>query len=342
MLSQLLRIVTLIIAIYGKITTGLQDHHSSNRSIVEDIDANKRKDNLEGHNKQGFEHNATTQSNAVSSAEICFDSSSIERSSKQNLLKTFLFNVSTYGRYSIEVANTLQSLGSLHEDCGELDDALNCYQESLEIYSSNLGDHSSEVLNVQLCLGRVNCIVGNDSEALSLYSRVLTMMEHQSSLLNYYKSVDCANVRIEISKIMHSKGFHKEAIKELKQALKCFRECYGEDHECVAKTMHLMAKVWSASSSLTHQHQELVVNKSSVPPIVLHDCTKSVLEVASTWENRAITQEQQGNLTAALRAMKRSYEILHDAQEPNSHLKMENAWKKLAFYTATSERWTRV
>jgi tetratricopeptide (TPR) repeat protein len=316
-------------------------HQSTTNSSSSVIDVNTidtRNDDLE---KDYIENNptTTTETNTISTMEHYCDLTSME-CRKQDLLRTFMMNVSSHGRYSVEVANTLQSLGSLHENCAELDDALNCYQESLDIYSCNLGDYSSEVLNVQLCLGRVHGRLGNDNEALKMYSRVLDVMTratHQEEY--YYRNAHCAKVRVDISKILHSKGFHNEAIKELKQALECFRQCYGSQHESVAKTMHFMTIVWNASAKKEHEN---TTRSCTIPPSSRQDdlrvknkskATKSAVEMARTLEMKAGAHEQQGNFMAALRTMKKSYEILlhsDSQQEPDSHVNMEKCLEKIS------------
>lgn len=316
-------------------------HQSTTSSIIDVNTIDARNDDLEKHYMVN-NPKRTTETNAISTTELHCDLTSIE-CRKQDLLKTFLMNVSCHGRYSVEVANTLQSLGSLHENCAELDDALNCYQESLEIYSCKLGDYSFEVLNVQLCLGRVHGRLGNDNEALKMYSRVLDMMTrttHQEEY--YYRNADCAKVRVDISKILHSKGFHKEAIKQLKQALECFRQCYGSQHESVAKTMYFMTIVWNAASANHERNKtlsctipprrELSVNNNSNNNDNKSKATKSAVKVARTLEKRAASLEEQGNFMAALRTMKKSYEILrHDyQQEPDGHVNIEKCLEKIS------------
>mmetsp|Transcript_14633 Transcript_14633/g.27503 ORF Transcript_14633/g.27503 Transcript_14633/m.27503 type:complete len:877 (-) Transcript_14633:149-2779(-) len=251
-----------------------------------------------------------------------------------DLLQTFMLNVSTHGRYSLEVATTLQSLGTFHENCGELEDAFNCYQESLEIYSANLGDHSAEVVNMQHRLGRVNCNLGNNDEALRLYSRVLNMMSHQP---NKYENVDCAHVRLDISKILHCKGLHNEAITELKQTLKCFRECHGNDHESVAKTMRFMADVWTACGKreraigIRHELNFDRNNNTSTARILpsSQSTKSSIVEIANMWQQRAVDHEQNGKLHAALRAMKKSYDVLCDSQGPDIPANLEKCMEKI-------------
>jgi tetratricopeptide (TPR) repeat protein len=100
---------------------------------------------------------------------------------RKELLKNLKHNISSYGRYSLKVADALKELGMFHETCGQCDISLTLYQESLDVYSSKLGDHDSNVTDLQMRLGRVNEKLGNENEALQWYALALHMIVDMSA-----------------------------------------------------------------------------------------------------------------------------------------------------------------
>lgn len=263
----------------------------------------------------------TTLTNTSSSYETRETKQSAETKT-ENQLKILNSKVSLHGRYSVEVAHTLKDIGSIHETCGHFKDALKAYQESLDICSSALGDHSSEVTDLEFCIGRVNCHLGNENEALQYYSRVLSM----TSNLKGDHDVGCADTRVYISKIIQSKGFHKEAVKEVKKALKSYREHFGDEHTSVAETVDLIADFYTSNGN--HDKAVSVRGELVKLRVALHGA-KSV-EVARALEKWADAHEALGDFTAALSVMKQSYVMLHDIDGADGP-KAESALEKIGF-----------
>jgi tetratricopeptide (TPR) repeat protein len=303
---------------------GDDDDSTIGSELPEDDNTNKHQESREGFEnmKRLLQHTSKplddiSRSNRPSLYASREKDQSADTKMKQ-LHKTLNIQVSSHGRYSVEVAQTLKDLGILNENCGKLNDALKSYKESLEIYSSKLGDHSSEVIGLELCIGRVYYHLGNDDEALKFYCRVLSMM---SNIKGDY-DIGCADSRVFISKIIHSKGFHKEAIKELKKALKSYRQRFGDEHTNVAETVDLIADFYTSNGN--HDKAASVRGELVKLRVALHGA-KSV-EVARALEKWAFAHEAHGDLTAALSVMKQSYVMLHDiegADGPNAESSLE-------------------
>mmetsp|Transcript_5903 Transcript_5903/g.11163 ORF Transcript_5903/g.11163 Transcript_5903/m.11163 type:complete len:648 (+) Transcript_5903:137-2080(+) len=284
--------------------------------------------NEDGNNNQeppvGFEGSKilkplaeTVRSNISSRYEAKETNQSVDAKIK-SLLKTLHSTASFHGKFSVEAAQTLKDLGSLYENCGELNDALKSYGEALEIYSTKLGDHSLEAIWLEFLLGRVNHRLGNVNEALQLYSRCLSMMSN----LEGNHDIVCADVRVHISKIIHSKGFHKEAGKEVKKALKIYRDHFGDEHTTVADTVDLIAEFYTSNGN--HDKAANVRGELVKLRVALHGA-KSI-EVAQALKKWAHAHEAHGDFAAALSVMKQSYVLLHDiegADGPNAESTLE-------------------
>ena len=230
-------------------------------------------------------------------------SAEIER---KDLLKNLKNNIATFGRYSLQVAETLKKLGAFHQNCGQNETSLTLYQESLDVFSAKLGDHNPKCVDLNVRLGKVTEDLGRENEALELYSRALFMILDFSGDEN----LTACDIRVNMSKIMFSKGFHKEAVKELKRALKGYREKHGDEHNSVADTVDLIADFYTESGQdikANNVRGELVKLR-----VALHGAKSS--EVATSLEKWAMTHDKIGDLNGALRIMKQSYVMFHDIE----------------------------
>ena len=248
---------------------------------------------------------------------------------RKELLKTLKHNISSHGRYSLKVADALKELGMFHETCGQCDISLTLYQESLDVYSSKLGDHNSNVTDLQMRLGRVNEKLGNENEALQWYALALHMIVDMSGNFD----LTACDIRVSMSKIIHSKDFHKEAVKELKKALKGYRDYHGDEHESVAETVDLIADFYTGSGN--HGKASNVRSELVKLRVALHG-TKSP-EVAEALKKWASCHEAVGDLHGALRVMKQSYVMFHDVEGADG-LSAEETLEKIGFLYSKMDR----
>jgi len=248
---------------------------------------------------------------------------------RKDLLKTLKQNISSHGRYSLKVADALKELAMFHETCAQSDISLTLYQESLDVYSSKLGDHDSNVTDLQMRLGRVNENLGNDNEALQWYARALHMIVDMSGNFD----LTACDIRVSISKIIHSKDFHKEAVKELKKALKGYRDYHGDEHESVAETVDLIADFYTSSGN--HGKANNVRSELVKLRVALHG-TKSP-EVAEALKKWASCHEAVGDLHGALRVMKQSYVMFHDVEGADG-MSAEETLEKIGFLYSKMDR----
>lgn len=225
---------------------------------------------------------------------------------RKELLKNLKNQISSKGRYSVPVAESLKMLGEFHETWGQDEISLTLYQESLEIYSCKLGDHDSNVTDLNLRLAKASERLGEENDALEYHSHALFMITDECGDLD----IGACDIRVDISKIMFKKGFHKEAVKELKRALKGYRECHGDEHDSVAQTVDLIADFYTDSGN--HDKANNVRGELVKLRVALHG-TKS-LEVARSLDKWATTHEAIGDLTGALRVTKQAYVMFHDIE----------------------------
>jgi tetratricopeptide (TPR) repeat protein len=248
---------------------------------------------------------------------------------RKELLKTLKNNIASHGRYSLQVASALQSLGQFHAACAQFDVSLTLYQESLDIYSSKLGDHDSHVTDLQMHLGAVNEKLGNDNVALEWFAQALFMIIDISG--NY--NLTACKIRVSIAKIINLKGLHKEAVKELKKALKGYREHHGDEHKTVAETVDLIADFYSSSGN--HLKANNVRGELVKLRVALHG-SKSA-EVAEALMKWASCHGAAGDLTGALRVMKQSYVMFYDVEGANG-IGAEETLEKIGFLYSKMNR----
>jgi tetratricopeptide (TPR) repeat protein len=250
--------------------------------------------------------NVPQSGNNIQSNSIVVKDNPRAESKRKELLKDLKMNISSRGRYSIPVAKSLRTLGSFHEKFGQSDVSVTLYQESLEIYSCKLGDHDTNVTDLNQLLGKGFDRLGEETRALQHYANALNMISDLKGELD----LQACDIRVEISKILYRRTFFKEAVKELKKALRGYRTAHGDEHPSVAETVDLMACFYTDSGN--HEKANTVRGELVKLMVALHG-TKS-LEVASSLEKWAMTHEDVGDLSGALRIMKQSYVMFHDIQ----------------------------
>ena len=271
--------------------------------------------------------NLSDSNNITQSTKIQGDQSA--EAKRKELLKTLRNKIASDGRYSLKVADILKELGQFHEACAQFDVSLTLYQESLDVYSSKLGDHDSNVTELQMHLGTVNEKLGNDNAALEWFSRALFMVVDMSGDLD----LTACGIRVCIAKIINSKGFHKEAVKELKKALKGYREHHGDENESVAETVDLIAHFYSCSGN--HDKANNVRGELVKLRVALHG-NKST-EVAEALQQWASCHEAVGELSGALRVMKQSYVMFHDVEGADG-IGAEESLEKIGFLYSKMNR----
>ena len=243
-------------------------------------------------------------------------------SKRKELLKDLKTSISANGRYSVRVAKCLKELGNFHETWGQEEIAVTLYQGSLEIFSCKVGDHDSNVTDLYQRLAKGFQRLGEESKALQYHSNALFMINDLSGDFD----LTACDIRVEISKIMFDKSFSKEAVKDLKKALKGYRMAHGDEHVKVAETVDLMACFYSDSGNPDKANN---VRGELVKLMVALYGTKSV-EVASSLEKWAMTHESIGDLVGALRIMKQAYVMFHDIKGPTC-IDAEETLEKIGF-----------
>ena len=125
-------------------------------------------------------------------------------------------DAATHGRYSVQVADRITRLAEFHERMDQTEMAISLNLEAFNIYSSKLGDHDTVVTATQVRLGRLKEHLGDYNGALKYYCRALSMI---TAMIGIYEE-ETANVRMCVARIYQVKGFHREAVKELKKSLR--------------------------------------------------------------------------------------------------------------------------
>lgn len=243
-------------------------------------------------------------------------------SKRKSMLKNLKNNIAKHGRYSVEVGATLRDLGRFHESCGQYDVSLTLFEEALDIFSTKYGDHDKSVVDMQICLARVQDRIGNDSMALKWYSKALFMIVDSADETD----LDACNIRVAVSKIIQEKGFHKEAIKELKMALKGYRQTHGDEHVTVAETVDLIADYYTDSGN--HGKANNVRGELVKLRVALHGNKSS--EVADALKKWAMCHEDLDDLSNALKIMKQSYVMFHDV-EGSDGINAEETLEQIGF-----------
>lgn len=278
----------------------------------------------------GLTRNQSTismKSNKIESSHVSGDPAAEEK--RKELLVSLRNNIATHGRYSVQVATIVTSLAEFHESVNqpEMSVTLNC--EALNIYSSKLGDSDPAVVDTQVRLGRLKEHLGEYESALDFYWRALSMI---TAMTGVYEE-KTSNVRIHVARVYQIKGFHKEAVKELKKSLRAFRDIYGDEHTTVADTVDQIADVYTEGGN--HDKANSVRGELVKLKVALHGskCT----QVAHALKKWASTFVAIGDGHGALKVMKQAYVMFHEVEGPEA-LNTESTLENIGYLYSESGR----
>jgi len=246
--------------------------------------------------------------NASKSADYSISNSKTEgEKRRKDLLVLLRNNMTKNGRYSLPVAKNVVQIAEFHETTEEYQMAQTLYSEALSIYSSILGDHDLTTNDILIRLGHVNVLMGRDEDALCYYCRALNMIVAISSMYD----VNASNVRVNIARIHQNHGRNKESVKELKKALRGYREKHGDEHITVADTVDHIADVYTEGGN--HEKANSVRAELVKLRVALHG--NKCVEVAGALEKWALSHEAMNDYNSALKVMKQAYVMYHEVEE---------------------------
>jgi len=145
----------------------------------------------------------------------------------------------TVGSAHVDVAATLNSIGSIKEKSAEYDIAMDCYNEALWIYRKQCGRGALPVdIAVTLNnLGFIYFVWGEYSNAMRHYTEALSIMEN--NLGPDHRNV--ASTLFNMAKVHSETGEYDRALQMFKQVLKSQRTSLGDHHSDVAVTLDSIA-----------------------------------------------------------------------------------------------------
>lgn len=237
--------------------------------------------------------------------------SSVMANSENETKRLALFSklksdVSSYGRYSLMVADTMATAAKFHYELSQLNAAETMYKEAIDIYRCKLGDNDCKVTEAQVALGKVKEELGEYNHALDLYSRSFFM---HRDVLGMHHVMTC-DVRCSVARILQSRGFHKEALRDLKRSLKGYRETYGDQNLTVAEIVENIAECYTLSGNFTKAKN--VLGELVKLRLALHG--NPSIELARSLVKLAETHETLNDRVNALKTMKQAYVMFHSLE----------------------------
>lgn len=252
---------------------------------------------------------------SVGSSSVVNSETEGERKALFSKLKS---EVSSHGRYSLVVADTLATTAKFHYKLSQLNAAETLYKEAIDIYRCKLGDNDCKVTQLQVELGQVKEQLGEYNQALDLYSRSFFM---NRDIFGMYHVLTC-DMRCNIARILQSRGFHKEALRDMKRSLKGYREAYGDQHAAVAEIVESIAEGYTKSGD--HAKAKNVLGELVKLRIALHgNCS---VELARSLVKLAYSHEALCDLVSALKTMKQAYVMFYSLEGnsgKNTHVTLE-------------------
>ena len=147
---------------------------------------------------------------------------------------------SCMGRNHKLVADKLNIIGDCYYNMKEYDLALKSYLEGLSIYSVKVGDDQPECMITRMNIGKMQLLRNELEDCLEAYSHALYMKNALGC-----NDVYVGEIHEVLSYVHHRRCENTEALKDLKRALRTYRDLFGDDDTKVIHTVVSIGKSFS-------------------------------------------------------------------------------------------------
>ena len=224
------------------------------------------------------------------------DSAKSLEARRQILVNKLRTTIATHGRYDVKTANISAALGDLLDESKQYEQAIKLNNDAVEIYSSKLGDDHSTTMEAKLQLAKVLENANQLDEAINIYFLVTVMRR----ALDGEKDPSSADSLVLVARALRKKDGYHQAIKELKRALKVYREALGDGHAKVSTTVDEIASLY----------------------VTIGDFEKSAAILEEVVKLKAVTQGMQSKgLATTLCSLSTAYECSEDFTKAMKSLK---------------------
>ncbi|KAL3794010.1 hypothetical protein ACHAW5_004295 [Stephanodiscus triporus] len=194
-----------------------------------------------------------------------------------------------------EVASTLKIMGMVHTKRGELDMAMNCFQDAIDIMRQNFNEKSSGPL-VTSILSRIGAIfykMGKLEEAMSHYHEAYDLATRTFGTTDH---PEVAQILHYIGGIHQRNGNLEEAMRCYKNSAKIYQVTLGRNDPVVATTLVCIGSVHyiekNLDGAMNYYKEALRLNRSAYG-------TKHP-DVIPTMKSIALIHAKKGNFDSAI------------------------------------------
>lgn len=221
-----------------------------------------------------------------------------QESRRQALVHELQKAVDLYGPFDVRCANIRATLGDLHAESHEFNQALRLHNDAVLVYTTKLGDNHHATLKAKIRLGQVQENAGKYDDAITTFHNVMSM----TRALQRDKDPSDADVMTKIASTLRKQGKYELSIKTLKGALKRYREALGDSHPSVSTTVDAIASLYVTKGDFTKAStilEEVVKLKAATFGMTSKEVASSLSELATCYECAEMYSKAMDNLKKA-------------------------------------------
>jgi len=226
-----------------------KSHTSMNEDEKDDKVEDVKPQRSDGSGSDSDDKNANTNTNAsphpaVARALVLMGTVQTSRCQYDKALSHFkeglIIQRQVLGNSHVDLAATMNALGSLYEKTQEPQRAMQCYKKARQIYLEQLGeDHVDYAVSLNN-MGQVYHQLGNNMKAMGVYSESLKIMRRVLGRGHR----NCSAIMYNMGLVHLDCSHHDQAMKMFRQALKLQRRALGDRHIDVALTLESIGGIY--------------------------------------------------------------------------------------------------
>ena len=165
-----------------------------------------------------------------------------------------------------EVASTLKIMGMVYTKRGELDMAMNCFQEAIDIMRQNFNEKGSGpvITSILSRIGGIFSKMGKLEEAMSHYQEAYDLATRTFGTSNH---PEVAQILHYIGGVHQREGNLDEAMRCYKNSAKIYQSCLGRNDPTVATTLVCIGSIHyiqkNLDGAMTYYKEALRLNRSA-------------------------------------------------------------------------------